>query len=96
MRSAFLASFVVAQDLAAEHEGEAAKPYDSTATGRTAPRREWLRRQHQTVVETRADDDPLRLGVHPARPRQIVRKDSAQLYPTQRIAVAEGVVRRRS
>ena len=59
------------------------------------PRPECLRHQHQTVVETGADDDPLRLGVHPAGPRQIVREDGAQFYPAEGVAVAEGVVRRR-
>ena len=59
------------------------------------PRPECLRHKHQTVVETGADDDPPRLGVHPASPRQIVREDGAQLDPAEGVAVAEGVVRRR-
>ena len=59
------------------------------------PRSECLRHQHQTVVETGADDDPFRRGVHPAGPRQIVREHGAQLYPAEGVAVAEGVVRRR-
>jgi hypothetical protein len=53
-----------------------------------------LRRQHQALVETRADDNPLGLGVHTAGTREVVREDRAQLHPTGRIAVPEGVVRR--
>ncbi len=59
------------------------------------PRPERLRHQRQAVVETGADDDPLRLGVHPAGPRQIVREGGAQFHPAEGVAVAEGVVRRR-
>ncbi len=59
------------------------------------PRPQCLRRQHQTVVETGANDDPLRLGVHAAGPRQIVREDGAQLEPAEGVSVAEGVMRRR-
>jgi hypothetical protein len=59
------------------------------------PRPQCLRHQHQAVVETGADDDPFRVRVHAAGPRQIVRDDGAQFYPAEGVAAAEGIVRRR-
>lgn len=55
-------------------------------------RLERLRHQREPVVEAGADDDPLRLGVHPAGTRQIVREGGAQPDLAERVAVAEGVM----
>lgn len=51
-----------------------------------------LPHQHQTVCEPRADDDPVRVGVHPAGPCQIVGQHGPQLGPPTRVPVSERFV----
>jgi len=47
------------------------------------PGGEHLRRQHQTVVETGADDDPPGVRVHASGPGQVVRDRGTQLHPAE-------------
>ena len=65
-------------------------PYDSTATARSPRAPQHRAQQRQPVDEPGADDDALRVRVHPAGPRQVVGQRGAQLDAAARVAVAEG------